>query len=300
MNITMGSILPKVYLFQGREPRRLASISLGLMLCLEVGSAQPGRAQSPTRLITGNSDSPMATAAAQKQQQKQQQKQRQKQRPKPPSKGRFVTAGGAASRGCGDAMMGLQPTELLENGRRTTGGFTTAARPTLFAYIPYKAQMVKSLKFQIQDESDQVHYQTQLAIPQRPGLIEIRMPQSAPPLDVGVQYRWFLEAELNCQEPSIAVLPFQQIKGWIERYQPDETLSQGLAANPLNQAQVYGEYGIWFDAAAELMALWKAQPGNAQLSQSWSDLLALYGLQSWAQVPLVDCCQAVAESAGLP
>lgn len=215
----------------------------------------------------------------------------QRRRPKPPSQGTYVTRRGGASRSCGDGKspVALVPTEQLGSSdellpKLSTGGFTTQPKPEFWFEIPFEPEAVETLEFVLQNSEDQDIYRGAVA-PQK-GLVKMTLPEEIEGLEVGDRYRWFLKAEVRCPisdapEKLDSKASLQQVKGWIERYEATASLRQKLqAASPQQQAHIYADAGIWFDAMNLLMQLQQEGPADTSLQNDWAMLLNIYGLDA--------------------
>jgi len=233
-------------------------------------------------------------------------------RPKPPANGSYVAARGGASRGCGgqQSILGLVPTEEIENNApalsnstlklsskiKTTGSYTSEARPSFWFHVPFEAGDSVALEFILQNSEDEDVYRTAIASPEQAGLIEVTLPDSVAELAMEQRYNWFLKATFDCPESGSSESPVQESKGWVTRYEPEPSLKAQLeSASPQQQVQLYQNAGYWFDALSGIANLRMAEPGSAALREDWDTLLGLYKIsEDAAQAEFVDCCQAVA------
>ncbi|MEO0407632.1 MAG: DUF928 domain-containing protein, partial [Cyanobacteria bacterium P01_A01_bin.135] len=78
------------------------------------------------------------------------------------------------------------------------------------------------------------------------------------------------------------------VSGRITRVAPSAELTQrlGTAATPLQQAEILGEAGIWYDTVTALAAVHSEQP------VAWTTLLRSVGLDEIVDAPVLDCCDA--------
>ncbi len=180
-------------------------------------------------------------------------------------------------------------------------GLTTASHPTLFAYIPF-SQKCTSLEFVMLDSANKTVYRMPVMVPSKPGLISIHSPSTAPALDTKALYHWALKATVT--PPSIELSGAKSkpdvysIDGWIQRISPGPDLIKKLQqATPQQQARLYAENGIWFDAVTTLAELRLANPAPADLSKTggtpddgatdWAQLLQSVKLEMFAAEPIV-------------
>jgi hypothetical protein len=96
----------------------------------------------------------------------------------------------------------------------------TASHPTFWFYIPYKPPSPG--KFVLQDKDDNLVYQTDVTLPQTPGVISFSLPQTVAPLLIGKQYHWFFKIYCKAQQPSAFV------EGWIQRNSLNPALNSQL------------------------------------------------------------------------
>lgn len=202
---------------------------------------------------------------------------------------------GAASRSpCGLdlPLTALVPaTEKTLNEAKVTyaWGKTVAEHPTFWFYLPYPPKTLRSLEFALQDQQDNDIYRTPVALPQVPGIVNLRLPTTSAPLETGKMYRWFFKTTFQCdpQQPSNIK---DHVEGWVQRIATTPTLASQLAASPQQQAVPYATNGIWYDALNSLAQLRLANPQNAALMTDWTNLLQSAGLSNMTSKPIVQCC----------
>jgi hypothetical protein len=198
---------------------------------------------------------------------------------RPPGDRAPKTWSGAASRNastCGfsegaDASV----TPLLPT---TNIGLTTKEHPTIFVYVP---QMnAKKAFFSIQDEDSNHVYQSNVNLPQEPGVMEIQLTTEAPKLKIGKNYKWSLV--IICTADLEPDSPF--VSGWVRR------VDSGTANNSatLESASVIAQTGIWYDTLSTLATVRRNQPNNQAASASWQELLQSVGLNALANEPLIN------------
>lgn len=195
-----------------------------------------------------------------------------------------------------------------------------SARPDFWFFVPHTAKELNALSFTLNRSSDyEPVYQVALNFPEQPGFVQIKFPEGAPDLEIGVGYNWVIEANIKClpkvedlvqkpltqtaKKPTSAEKPasaekitgsenqltgIDQMQGWVERYQPDAELQQMLKTLP--PQQTYQAAGIWIDALNLLMTQRQTQADTPELRQAWSKLLEVYELESLADKDFADCC----------
>ncbi len=194
------------------------------------------------------------------------------------------SSGGASRSGssCGTtkAINSAAVTPLLPT---TNIGLTMAERPTIFVYVPETS--AKKAFFSIQDEDTNNHYQTTLRLQELPGVMEVKLPDSAPALKTGKNYKWSLvmicTEDLEPDSPSVS--------GWIRRVEPNRSLvNQQNMKSQLESVSKLAEAGIWYDSLSTLAQLRRSQPKNQALTVSWQQLLKSVGLEALANEPLIN------------
>lgn len=165
-------------------------------------------------------------------------------------------------------------------------GYTTAAHPTLWFYVPYAAATGYQATFVLQDDAENEIYRSTIALPTQPGVIRVQIPPTASPLKVGRSYRWLFAVRCDRDESSTAVPDY--VEGVIQRVELSSGLTQKLAiAPPEERFRLYADAGIWFDTISTLAELRQQEPQNQALVDEWQALLESINLPEIAKQPLV-------------
>ncbi|MBL1178255.1 DUF928 domain-containing protein [Pantanalinema sp. GBBB05] len=224
--------------------------------------------------------------------------------PPPPDRDAPGRRGGGAGRGCGagnQSITALMPEyqQALERGTITkVWGTTTTERPTFWFDIPYENGAIAAMEFVLQDNSSPAReiYRSAIVPPMAPGVISIRLPASVPPLEGGKLYQWFFKVRLQCGSDLTAAKPQIQkadLNGWVQRVSPSPTLTHQLQqATPQQQAALYAQNGIWFDALTTLAEQRLTHPQEAHLIADWQTLLRSIGLEPLTTKSLIACCRS--------
>ncbi len=208
--------------------------------------------------------------------------------PPPKDIGEPGKRGEAGSRGCGQDMN--KP--LTSSQKRLTAlvpvysnselvfGIAIAEYPSFLFYVPYSSDFASG-EFVLEDEAgDQTTYKTSLT--GTPGIINLRLPSKAAPLEIGKQYRWYLN--IYCQKDKQIIA---NVEGYVKREQLKPALKTQLEkATPSQQVNLYAANGIWYEA---LSAASELRRTNSQ-DTSWRALLQAVGLNDFATEPKVECC----------
>ncbi|MEM6445337.1 MAG: DUF928 domain-containing protein [Cyanobacteria bacterium P01_D01_bin.123] len=162
----------------------------------------------------------------------------------PPDRGAPRRTRGAGSRGC-QATRPLGLTLLVPSDHT---GRTISSHPT-FAWHLAGATDVPVEFTLVQPGVAQPLYA--VTLPQQPeGYGQIALPAEVPALEIGQEYRWSVEAICNPKRPSSNIFA----QGWIERIELSPELAQTLerTSNRRDEALVYAEAGVWFEALSTL------------------------------------------------
>lgn len=175
-------------------------------------------------------------------------------------------------------------TKQSEN-RELRWGYTTKGNPTLWVYVPYDAQSISSSKFSLRNQAGEAVYETDLTLTGTPGVISISVSSTAPPLESGQWYQWYLFVDVYCTPTT----PAQQdsVDGWVKREEPNVTLKTELEkATPQQQVILYAKNNFLYDALTTLAAIESTNPSD----DNWITLLRDSGLEAIATEPVVNCC----------
>ncbi|MHC5745418.1 MAG: DUF928 domain-containing protein [Nostoc sp.] len=167
-----------------------------------------------------------------------------------------------------------QPAALIALLPQNFYGTTVSERPTILVYIP--ASNAQEAVFSLKDEAGNMQHQMNISVPEKTGVIAIKLPANAPALAVGKNYQWFLALKVDGQlSPST---PY--VDGWIQRIQPSAELATAIQEqDALKRATILGKNGVWYDCVATLASVYTTQPNNATLRKQWEELLSSVSLK---------------------
>ncbi|MEH2422190.1 MAG: DUF928 domain-containing protein [Nostoc sp.] len=167
------------------------------------------------------------------------------------------------------------------------GGLTISERPTFWFYIPYTQDLTNSIaEFILQDNTGNDIYRNAIALPLKPGVIGISLPETVTSLEVAKTYHWYLK--LHCKQQTGSVLIY--VEGDIQRIHLDFRVMQQLEAttNPRQKIIIYAKEGIWFDALTMLAQIRLSNPNDASVEEDWKSLLQSVNLDNIAKAPIVN------------
>ena len=168
-------------------------------------------------------------------------------------------------------------------------GFTVSDRPTIWVYAPAGFTANVPIDFVLRDRQGNAVYKTTFKSTELPaGVVQLTLPAQIT-LQAKKSYKWSLAIYCDATEPDTPKV----VRGRIERLEPSAALKRELttATTPLQQAQIYAEQGIWYDALTVLGRELAGQPAtNSALRTAWTELLIDQKLAGAATAPIVPCC----------
>jgi hypothetical protein len=167
-------------------------------------------------------------------------------------------------------------------------GLTVSARPTVWFDVPTGIESEVPVQWRLRDAAGKTIYKTVRRIPPtKPGVISFSLPATVPPLRVGT-YQWDLAVycDNTIDIPAIR-------KGRVQRISTPQALQQEItsAKTPLQQANSYAKYGVWYDALTTLgTQIRTSRQNDPTIVGAWSELLRQQKLDSNASATLTPCC----------
>lgn len=102
------------------------------------------------------------------------------------------------------------------------------------------------------------------------GIIELKIPSTAPKLQENRQYKWTVSVVCNSKHPSENI----RAQAILNRKAIPPALKQKIQHNrSLQKAQAYARNGIWYDAIANFYGLYIVDPQNEENKISFFNLL---------------------------
>jgi hypothetical protein len=210
--------------------------------------------------------------------------------PPPPNLGEPGRRSDAGSRGCETMQPPTSAVErpltalvpLSETGiAATVFGATAVDRPTFWFYVSQRPPF--NATFVLNDQDGNLVYESNVTLPDRPGVIRLDLPPTAAPLEIGKPYHWYFKVYCRSSSP-----PDFFIDGWVQRNAIDADLSRQIEAATLQQRiRLYATNGFWYDALTAAAELRRSDPNPSE----WANLLRSIGLNDFASEAIVDCCQ---------
>jgi hypothetical protein len=163
-------------------------------------------------------------------------------------------------------------------------GQTLEDYPTFYWYVPEVA--AEAAEFVLLDENDNEIYIAEYQLSNQSGIISLSLPATAglPPLEVGQDYHWYFS--LICDRLDRSGDLFTE--GWVRRISDPSLAQQASQLSALDQATLYAESGIWYEALDILAGLRRDRPTDPQVSQGWTTLLNSVGLGELIDQPFIE------------
>lgn len=188
----------------------------------------------------------------------------------PSSFGRIQRTLGAGLRGCSEG----QTVSLNLVAPKDHIGTTVSGRPTFLWYISAPAPM----RFTLVEPGVAKPLIDKQIKGEKPGIVQLEMPQEAPELLVGKEYRWIASIICNENHPSENIYA----RTWVKRVTSSPSLEQKLggATKESELAAVYAQSGIWYDAIATAYKALQKDTRDQLTSKYFLELLEQIGLSN--------------------
>jgi hypothetical protein len=206
--------------------------------------------------------------------------------PKPPNRGAPGKRGEASSRTpCFQndlPFTALVPSMTLE-GKENVWGLTSMQQPTFLFYLPF-APTCSVARFILQDDKGKMIYQTSVEVPEKPGIVEVKLPSNIALQDQAI-YQWFFRVRVTEKPRTVADIYF--LNGWIQKTSLKPEIIQRIeSSSPQEKSYLYAENQIWYDALSELAQLRAVQGKDETILEDWKSLLEAVGLDAFAKQPI--------------
>lgn len=159
-------------------------------------------------------------------------------------------------------------------------GKTISLYPTFFLYIP--PNTAQGAEVGLMDEEGNQLYSTMIEQNIDSGVVGFKLPADLPPLEMGKNYQWYFQ--FICDDDFGTF-----VEGWVQRVQVSESLIRQLQQTPSRQqAEIYLQEGLWYEALKTLAELRRLHPDDSTLEAQWEKLLAQVKLEHLAQQPVIN------------
>ncbi len=158
---------------------------------------------------------------------------------------------------------------------RSIIGKTAEAHPTFWFSTP-EFGASKTVAFELFSRSDELIYSAQLEISDEHGLSEFKLPETAPALVIGEDYRWVFSVACDT-----AKAPALGVQGIVHRVDlTDEVAAQIEAATPTEKLALYEAAQLWHEQVTTLIGLRREHSFNRVFQFEWAALIESIGLSS--------------------
>jgi hypothetical protein len=190
---------------------------------------------------------------------------------------------GAGSRGCNT---GAASTDLTLLTPATHTALTTTGHPTFYWYVDNDSPVTVRFSL-IEPRVFPAVVDTEIEVTES-GVVRFEVPETAPALEVGKQYRWTVAVICDPNRPSTNIVA----KGLIQRAAlPSEQLQTLQTATLEEQGLIYAEAGYWHDALDAIALAYQGDQDNPATLETLLSLLEQGGIttleaQDWSDSDL--------------
>lgn len=160
-------------------------------------------------------------------------------------------------------------------------GTTIAAHPTFWFYLPVgRSEQATQAEFMLVDENQRpvIEQPLKMALPDSPGIVSVKLPETEQPLEVGKQYKWYFS--IICDERELS--RNSEVWGEVKRVEASSELVRQLETLPESQQyRAFVEQGISQEALTQLAL------HRSIYSDDWMKLLKYFELEDVADAAIV-------------
>jgi hypothetical protein len=167
---------------------------------------------------------------------------------------------------------------------------SVAANPAVYLHSLIIDKPVNFRVFEL-DTKKEV-YTNKFSLPHTVGIVKVKLPETVE-LQPNKMYGW--QFIVICSEQPD---DYKLVTGWLERKNLTEqqlATIEAVKKNPIAQAKLYAEYGIW----NETLELLTPSQQNPKIKSEWKELFYSVELEKYSNATINNCCQ-IAESETIP
>ncbi|MDB9314648.1 DUF928 domain-containing protein [Spirulina sp. CS-785/01] len=181
----------------------------------------------------------------------------------PPTRGAGTRPGKCGSESIRGEVFPLTPSSNLQT--------TASPHPSLYLYLPTIEN--QQATFWVLDETETIIYETEFTLSNEAGILQIPFPEDVT-LDPDTIYKWgfFIHCDPENRELDEAVM------GWMTYTE----IAPPPSNEPLQQAEYYGQAGIWQQTLELLLQLRNRQP------DIWQEFLEAAELGAYRDAPRIN------------
>lgn len=179
----------------------------------------------------------------------------------------------------------VQSSEELDPDEDSPVDYTVSAHPTIFIRVPDLPEATVKFTLQNEEETEDL-YATQFELDgAENGIVGIHIPTSSPSLEIGQKYVWKVLFSSPCEERSSNFR--LATNSWIERVEPQGSLTSVSQVPLRDRPDLYAEAGIWQETISSLAELRMQNSSDASLNENWSSLMESVNLGEYASEPIL-------------
>ncbi|MDJ0772643.1 MAG: DUF928 domain-containing protein [Mastigocoleus sp. MO_167.B18] len=156
----------------------------------------------------------------------------------------------------------------------------------VWLFVPQLTTPMKFGEFVLQDDSGNDILRKRMSLPQKAGVIGISIPQNPQyALKENHKYQWYFQ--VYCGDPKIP-REYAYVDAWLQRVALTPNLQKQLRTTKQGKYTVYSKNHLWYDAVSDLAQLRTRNPNSKQLARDWANLLKIFNLEEFVDVPIID------------
>ncbi|MEL7039424.1 MAG: DUF928 domain-containing protein [Cyanobacteria bacterium J06592_8] len=162
---------------------------------------------------------------------------------------------------------------------------TVNPHPTLWFYLPMNSGEIREMEIAILKGMDAVYDQeiSGEKLANLPGFISIDLPpEDQNKLDKGIAYQLLI----YCGDSESSQLRIPKIPTQLQTPSPELQTQLEQATSELEQAKIYNQNNMWYDALTILGRLRRQTPDNPEYKQEWEQILKKIKLAELADKPI--------------
>ncbi|KST66380.1 DUF928 domain-containing protein [Mastigocoleus testarum] len=155
----------------------------------------------------------------------------------------------------------------------------------VWLFVPQLTTPMKFGEFVLQDDSGNDILRKRMSLPHKAGVIGISIPQNPQyALKKNHKYQWYFQ--VYCGDPKIP-REYAYVDAWLQRVALNPNLQKQLETTKRGKYAIYSKNHLWYDAVSDLAKLRTRNPNSQQLARDWANLLKIFNLEEFVDVPII-------------
>lgn len=152
-------------------------------------------------------------------------------------------------------------------------GQTVSSHPTFVWFVPDSDNFPVDFQLHEYDEQGNRTLKYQVELDSTPGIMQLSLPLDKPGLSVGKAYRWQVAILCDLNHPSKDII----VRAELDVVTPTPELEAALNAanNSMERANIYADFGLWYDAIATALSGMEGESSSALVVSFLSSLAQL-------------------------